>query len=286
MNFNEIIHPLTNEKINIFSLDGKKLLKEYIIQYNLQKGGFGFFSKSKKGEYYDYDDDSDSDDESDRKTTSWYQKFFGKKYGDEDDDEYYSDYDSDYDDDDKNTSWYQNLYEKFFGKKDDDEYDTGKNKPLSRVSGFFDDKFKEMMTKAEDEDEAAEPKATATTATEAEDKPKIIEDDDYELKKYIEKIEKYHESTKDPYFRDTMLYKKKIINAKRDMFIRIHEKIQDNIKYNDKLIFTEAEKSLIKEYWTRIKDKRVVNKKGEIILNDDDIKIIRKQKWFDGLWLN
>ena len=37
MNFNNIIHPLTNEKLSIFSFAGKQLLKHYIKMY--KEGG-------------------------------------------------------------------------------------------------------------------------------------------------------------------------------------------------------------------------------------------------------
>ena len=37
MNYNFITHPLTNEKLSIYSSSGKQLLKQYITMY--KKGG-------------------------------------------------------------------------------------------------------------------------------------------------------------------------------------------------------------------------------------------------------
>ena len=41
--YNQIINPLTNEKISIFSNQGKELLKQYVKQY--KNGGMNMFNK-------------------------------------------------------------------------------------------------------------------------------------------------------------------------------------------------------------------------------------------------
>ena len=51
MNFNNIINPLTNEKVSIYSAKGKQLLKNYIIMY--KKGGDWNTTKQKLREYKD-----------------------------------------------------------------------------------------------------------------------------------------------------------------------------------------------------------------------------------------
>ena len=52
MNYNKIINPLTNEKLSIFSTEGKNLLKQYIKQYN-KVGGNHICNICREGDYCD-----------------------------------------------------------------------------------------------------------------------------------------------------------------------------------------------------------------------------------------